>query len=174
MIHITTDRLFEGREGSYTGGTSYDELDVYGRTKSLGEPENCLVIRTSIIEEERHHKRSLIQWAKSQAGKEVRGFVNRSRNKLMCLEFAKMVLRLIARESRWTRERYLSAPKVITKLEVLRLMSEVFQIYLKLRSPETPVPCHRTLVTDFPEIFSRCVIPDLRQQLNEIRSFEWV
>ena len=44
VIHITTDCVWSGQDGNYTEDTPHDALDVYGKTKSLGEPENCTVI----------------------------------------------------------------------------------------------------------------------------------
>ena len=61
MIHITTDCVFSGDKGNYDENDTHDCNDVYGKTKSKGEPENCCVIRTSIIGEEVNHKRSLIE-----------------------------------------------------------------------------------------------------------------
>ena len=52
MIHITTDCVFSGEVGNYDENQKHDCHDVYGKTKSDGEPKNCCVIRTSIIGEE--------------------------------------------------------------------------------------------------------------------------
>ena len=49
MIHPTTDCVFTGNRGMYNENDVHDISDVYGRSKSLGEPNNCMVIRTSII-----------------------------------------------------------------------------------------------------------------------------
>ena len=45
IIHITTDCVWSGKEGNYNEDSPHDALDVYGKTKSLGEPGNCTVIR---------------------------------------------------------------------------------------------------------------------------------
>ena len=52
MIHPTTDCVYTGTKGSYDETDKYDVNDVYGMSKALGEPNNCTVIRTSIIGEE--------------------------------------------------------------------------------------------------------------------------
>ena len=76
MIHPTTDCVYTGNKGSYTENDKCDVNDVYGMTKSLGEPNNCMVIRTSIIGEEVGQTRSLIEWVKSQKDNTVFGFTN--------------------------------------------------------------------------------------------------
>jgi len=76
LIHITTDCVYSGKIGGYTETSISDVSDTYGKTKSMGEPQNCTTIRTSIIGEEVHQQRSLIEWAKSQNGKTVHGYTN--------------------------------------------------------------------------------------------------
>ena len=80
VIHITTDCVWSGQDGNYTEDTPHDALDVYGKTKSLGEPENCTVIRTSIIGEEINNGRSLVEWIKSQKDQSANGFPNHKWN----------------------------------------------------------------------------------------------
>lgn len=60
LIHPTTDCVYTGLKGSYTEKDIPDENGMYGMSKRLGEPENCCVIRTSIIGEEINHKYSLL------------------------------------------------------------------------------------------------------------------
>ena len=60
-IHITTDCVYSGSKGAYIEDDVHDASDIYGKTKSLGEPRNCTVIRTSIIGEEVHQTRSLLE-----------------------------------------------------------------------------------------------------------------
>jgi len=173
VIHITTDCVFSGREGGYTEKSPHDETDIYGRSKSLGESEDCMVIRTSIIGEERTHKRSLIEWAKSQAGKEVKGFTNHTWNGVTCLEFAKIARRLIDAGVSWQGVRHVYSPTAVNKLELLQLIDDAFGLNLKIQSFETPSPCHRTLATDFPDILGRCAVPELREQLQDLKTFKW-
>jgi dTDP-4-dehydrorhamnose reductase len=69
-IHVSTDCVFDGVTGildsGYTELSPHTAKDVYGKSKSLGEPPGLTVIRTSIIGEEVNQGRSLIEWAKSQ------------------------------------------------------------------------------------------------------------
>ena len=173
VIHITTDCVFSGRQGNYSEGAVHDELDIYGRSKSLGEPADCMVVRTSIIGEERLHTRSLIEWAKSQAGQEVRGYTNHTWNGITCLEFAKVVHRLIDREITWKGVRHVFSPSAVNKLELLQLIDDAFDLHLQILPHETPIPCYRTLATQFEDVIAECAVSELAQQLHELRAFRW-
>jgi dTDP-4-dehydrorhamnose reductase len=52
FIHITTDCVYSGlMRGPYLESATHDAEDIYGKSKSFGEPSNATVIRTSIIGE---------------------------------------------------------------------------------------------------------------------------
>lgn len=77
LIHISTDCVFDGMHGNYSELDIPNALDLYGRTKALGEitnDESCLTIRTSTIGHEINSKRGLLEWFLSQ--KKCKGFVN--------------------------------------------------------------------------------------------------
>ena len=77
LIHISTDCVFDGMRGNYSELDIPNALDLYGRTKALGEitnDESCLTIRTSTIGHELNSKRGLLEWFLSQ--KKCKGFVN--------------------------------------------------------------------------------------------------
>src|SRR5207244_1476112 len=75
-FHVTTDCVYSGRKGSYSEEDFFDAEDVYGLSKNGGDSASAMVLRTSIVGEEESRKRSLLEWARSQAGKDVLGFVN--------------------------------------------------------------------------------------------------
>jgi len=76
LIHFSTDCVFSGRKGMYTEEDPTDAVDLYGKTKALGEvtTPNALTLRTSIIGRELTEHRSLLDWFLSQKGKKVLGF----------------------------------------------------------------------------------------------------
>src|SRR5207244_2190179 len=51
LIHFSTDCVFSGRRGDYSEDDNPDPVDLYGRSKLLGEVDGSgvLTIRTSII-----------------------------------------------------------------------------------------------------------------------------
>jgi dTDP-4-dehydrorhamnose reductase len=75
MIQISTDCVFSGRKGFYSEGDEPDPVDLYGRTKLLGETEyeHTLTVRTSIVGRELTGANGLLEWFLLQSGS-VRGF----------------------------------------------------------------------------------------------------
>jgi dTDP-4-dehydrorhamnose reductase len=75
LIHFSTDCVFSGRRGSYTEEDESDALDLYGRTKYLGEVGgDALTLRTSIVGRELSAFQSLVEWFIAQNGRTVQGF----------------------------------------------------------------------------------------------------
>lgn len=78
FIQISTDCVFEGTRGMYREDDRTDAVDLYGKSKHLGEVagENCLTLRTSIIGRELTTSHGLIEWVLANRGKTVRGYSN--------------------------------------------------------------------------------------------------
>jgi dTDP-4-dehydrorhamnose reductase len=76
LIHVSTDCVFSGRTGMYTEDDPSDALDLYGRTKFLGETagEGALTLRTSIIGRELVAANGLVEWFLGQRGGRVEGY----------------------------------------------------------------------------------------------------
>ena len=70
LIHVSTDCVFSGRRGGYTEDDAPDPVDLYGRTKLLGEviDGGALTIRTSIIGHELATRHGLVDWFLAQTG----------------------------------------------------------------------------------------------------------
>lgn len=77
LIHISTDCVFSGNKGNYKEGDFADAIDLYGRSKFLGEVsgKNVVTIRTSIIGHELHGPHGLVSWFLSQ-GRSCLGYTN--------------------------------------------------------------------------------------------------
>lgn len=68
FIHFSTDCVFDGKKGMYNESDIPDSLDLYGRSKCLGEVDYAphLTLRTSIIGHELDSSVSLVDWFLSQ------------------------------------------------------------------------------------------------------------
>ena len=101
LIQIATDCVFSGSRGKYTEADDHDALDVYGKTKSLGELHvpGALNIRCSIIGPEGKGRTSLMEWFLAQpAGSTVNGFTHHLWNGVTTLQFARLCERIILTE----------------------------------------------------------------------------
>jgi len=167
MFHITTDCVFSGRDGNYTEQSLHDALDDYGKSKSLGEPENCMVIRTSIIGEEIHKGASLIAWVKTQAGKETNGFTNHLWNGVTTNQYAKVVDKILRNDWHQHGLFHVFSSTSVNKYELVKLISDRFQLGLRIKPFEANPPCDRTLAT-VKELCGKLNVPSVQQQIQEL------
>lgn len=77
LIHVSTDCVFSGLRGNYTEVDNPDPVDLYGRTKLLGELHhgNCLTLRTSILGWQTNTFSSLLSWFARQRGRRIKGYL---------------------------------------------------------------------------------------------------
>ena len=169
LIHITTDCVYNGFDGNYDELCTHNATDLYGITKSLGEPENVTIIRTSIIGEETNNSRSLLEWVKSNKNKEILGYTNHMWNGITCLQFAKICKHIIDNNFFWRGVKHLYSPKPLNKLELVKLISKIYDLNIKIIPHETETVCDRTLTSIRNEIV--ITIPELETQLIEMRTF---
>jgi len=93
MVHLSTDCVFSGEKGHYAESDPPDPVDLYGRTKLLGEvseASNCLTLRTSIIGLELSTREGLVEWFLAQRGT-VRGFRRAIYSGLTTAEMARAI-----------------------------------------------------------------------------------
>ena len=76
VVHVSTDCVFSGKKGNYSEADNPDPVDLYGRSKLLGElnQPNTLTLRTSIIGWELNNFFGLLSWFALQRGKNIKGF----------------------------------------------------------------------------------------------------
>ena len=77
LVHISTDCVFSGFKGNYTEIDNPDPVDLYGRSKLLGELNRpgTLTLRTSIIGWQLNSFSSLLSWFALQRGKRIKGYL---------------------------------------------------------------------------------------------------
>lgn len=165
VIHITTDCVWSGQDGNYTEDTPHDALDVYGKTKSLGEPENCTVIRTSIIGEEINNGRSLVEWIKSQKDQSANGFTNHKWNGVTCLELAKYIQNIIENNTYWYGVRHIHSPSSVTKDVLLRMINDRYNLNIDVNNTTAGTACDRTLDSKYTADYE---VLELSNQIDEM------
>jgi dTDP-4-dehydrorhamnose reductase len=148
IIHITTDCVFSGHKGQYTEIDPHDALDVYGKSKSLGEPENAMVIRTSIFGPEfGGRKRSFLEWVKGQRDKSVSGFTNHYWNGLTTLELANSLLDIVASDV-WTKGLFHVFSEDVSKYDMVTQIAEAYNLNIEVNPHDTDFCIDRTLRTE--------------------------
>lgn len=144
LVHLSTDCVFAGDRGNYRETDPADALDLYGRSKHLGEVDypGALTLRTSIIGHELRSAHSLIDWFLGQDGA-VRGFRRAIFSGLPSVELASVI-----------RDHVLPAPELrgvfhvaaqpISKLELLRLVARQYDRDIKIE-PDDALAIDRSL-----------------------------
>jgi len=126
LIHFSTDCVFSGKDGNYTEQSLPDALDVYGKSKCLGEVDYAphLTLRTSIIGHELDSAVSLVDWFLSQSA-EVNGFSKAIFSGLPTSYIAKLLAKNILSKPNLTGLYHLSVDP-IDKYTLLKLIAEVY------------------------------------------------
>ncbi|QKF93572.1 dTDP-6-deoxy-L-lyxo-4-hexulose reductase [Fadolivirus algeromassiliense] len=170
MIHSTTDCVFDGKKGNYVETDIHDETNIYGITKSKGEPNNCTVIRTSIIGEEVNNQRSLVEWIKSCTCKSINGYVNHYWNGITCLQYAKVIEYMINNNIFWKGVRHIFSPRTVSKYELVSMINQTYKLLIDINEFRTSETIDKSIKTIYNEnnLFN---IPDLNIQINEMREF---
>lgn len=146
-IHVTTDCVYSGRKGAYTEDDVFDADDVYGMSKNAGDISDCMVLRTSIIGEENGQARSLVEWAKSQRAKKVNGFTNHFWNGVTTHRFAEIVESIVERNLFKKGIFHVHSPDANSKLRMLQIFDEIYELGLEINPVEGPEFCDRTLAS---------------------------
>lgn len=127
LIHISTDCVFSGREGSYTETSECDGYSTYARTKILGEiaNEKDLTIRTSVIGPElKSYGEGLLNWFLTQKD-EISGYSNVFWTGVTTYELAKALVYFI--EENVSGIFQLVPDHKISKYELLQIAKTIFQ-----------------------------------------------
>jgi dTDP-4-dehydrorhamnose reductase len=132
LIHFSTDCVFSGNRGMYTESDVPDSVDLYGRSKLLGEVRgrNMLTIRTSIIGHELDTNRSLIDWFLNQKDS-VEGYKNAIFSGIPTIELARIIYEFIF--PRNLEGLYHVSSEPINKYDLLCLVREVYNKDIEIR-----------------------------------------
>jgi dTDP-4-dehydrorhamnose reductase len=145
LVHVSTDCVFSGRRGSYVESDLPDPVDVYGRSKLLGEPATpgALTIRTSMIGRELATSHGLLEWFLAQSGGSVRGFTRAVFSGPTTPVLSRAIADVIERhhdlEGLW----HVSAAP-IAKHDLLLLLRDAFELDLDIE-PDDSVAIDRSL-----------------------------
>lgn len=126
FIHVSTDCVFDGKQGDYTEDSFRTATDFYGRSKALGEINNDanLTLRTSIVGPDKNQNGiGLFQWFMNQEN-ETNGFDKVIWTGVTTLELAKCMEKSIANNI--TGLRHAVNNQKIDKYSLLQLFKKYF------------------------------------------------
>ena len=138
LIHLSTDCVFSGSRGGYREEDTPDPVDIYGRSKLMGEVsgEGALTLRTSMIGLGLQRKTSLVDWFVAQSGR-VQGYRNAIFSGLTTNELARVIGNLLEKHAQASGLYHLSAAP-ISKLELLAKLRERLALNVDLVPVDEP------------------------------------
>jgi len=168
LIHITTDCVYNGKQGyPYNENSPKTPVDIYGISKALGEPINCLTLRTSIIGRELQGFNSLLGWFLQQEGKTIKGFAQHFWNGITTKEFGKVCDKIISNPEEYPKTGlYHIFSTTVSKYEMLVKFKEKFSINCEIEKDEEP-KLNRTLATIY-DFNKKLNIPSFDEMLKDL------
>jgi dTDP-4-dehydrorhamnose reductase len=168
LIHITTDCVYSGIAGSpYTENSPKSPVDLYGLSKSLGEPSECLTIRTSIIGRELEGFTGLLEWFLQQQGKTIKGFVNHFWNGITTRQFGELCHKIMGDPSKYPRRGVFHVfSTTLSKFEMLLKFQQKYGVRCTI-VPDEQNSLNRTLGT-VKELNGRLRVPSFDEMLDSL------
>lgn len=149
FIHITTDCVYDGIKGNYSENDLHTAMDLYGMTKSLGEPEDATIIRTSIIGEELTGKKSLIEWVKSNKNGKINGYTNHLWNGVTCLELANFIKNILDNNAFWNGVKHIYSENIVSKYDLCCYINQIYNLNITINKYDDSFSKNMTLTGEF-------------------------
>jgi dTDP-4-dehydrorhamnose reductase len=155
VVQIATDCVYSGAAGAYTESAPHDALDVYGKTKSLGEAAvpGVHLLRCSIIGPEPKAPAFLLEWLRRQPeGATVTGFTDHLWNGVTTFAFARLCRGLVRGAVLRSGLQHVIPAGDVTKADLLRMIAGAYsRDDITVDSAPAPYPVDRTLRTEHRE-----------------------
>ena len=151
VLQIATDCVYSGARGEYSESDTHDALDVYGKTKSLGETYQANVhhLRCSIIGPEPKDYKFLIEWfCRQPRGAQVNGFTNHNWNGVTTLQFARLCQGVIDKDLKLPHLQHVIPTGALTKARMLHEFAAAYnRPDIRIADVEAKTVIDRTLAT---------------------------
>lgn len=184
VIQIATDCVYSGEKGNYVESDLHDALDVYGKSKSLGESyqQNIHSLRCSIIGPELKSHMSLLDWFLGQEkDAEINGYTNHQWNGVTTLHYARLCQGIIKNNITLPHVQHIVPGNLITKANLLKAFGKEFNRGdVTVNSAEAPKVIDRTLSTENKEANKQIwaaagydSLPTVEQMVAELAAYDF-
>jgi len=172
LIHLSTDCVFDGKEGNYVETAAHSETNAYGRSKSLGEINNSkdITFRMSIIGPEiKTTGTGLFHWIYTSAQQDLQGWDNAWWNGITTVELAKCINKYINNPTIAGTYHLVNNANKINKFDLLSKINTEFQLGKNIVRTNGPKPVNKILVDTRQEFDFG--ISDYDTMLLELKSY---
>ena len=171
LLHISTDCVFDGKKGNYSENNVPNSVDLYGKTKALGELNlsDAVTIRTSYIGHEIKSAHGLLEWFLSQY-KQVFGFSKAMYNGLTTLELSKIIYENFLKVKHLS-GLYNVSSKPVSKHDLLCIINKIYKKSININKKNN-VLIDRTLNSSYFRKKTGYKIKTWEKMLIELIEFE--
>lgn len=182
IIQIATDCVYSGDKGGYVESDFHDALDVYGKSKSVGEVylKNMYNIRCSIVGPELTGHLSLMDWFLYQPrNAQISGYKNHLWNGVTTYHFAKLCMGIVKNDIKIRHLQHIVPSDELSKGELLKVFAQCFKREdVEIKMISTPKIIDRTLKTKNQKLnreiwraagYKR--IPSVEEMIEELASY---
>jgi dTDP-4-dehydrorhamnose reductase len=147
LVHVSTDCVFSGSRGAYVEEDVSDALDLYGKSKFLGEVHDAhaITLRTSIIGHELQSAHGLVEWFLAQQGR-CKGFRRAIFSGLPTVVLAKIIRDVVIPRPELSGLYHVAAAP-ISKFDLLTLVARQYNKSIEI-VPDDAVVIDRSLRAD--------------------------
>ena len=168
LIQLSTDCVFSGGRGNYKEEDIPDPVDLYDRTKLLGEVDygGNLTIRSSIIGRQLRGNTGLIEWFLSQNGKSIQGYKEVVFSGLTTKALCRVILEILEKFP-GLQGLYHVASQPISKFDLLAGLNERLKLGIQI-TPYSAIRCDRSLNASLFLEMTTIKIPSWDEMLDEL------
>ncbi len=181
ILQIGTDCVFSGKRGMYNEDDPHNPIDVYGKSKSLGEvfDGSTLIIRGSIIGPEyKKEETFLLEWFLTRPnGSEIGGFEHHIWNGITTLQFAQICEKIIASNyfDHLVKISYIHhfiPNNTVSKFELMNIFNDIFKKDLRINRINKPdQKVDRSLTTKYMELSKLFDKFDMKTALINLKNY---
>ena len=171
LIHISTDCVFDGKNGPYSETDTPTESNMYGTSKAYGEittPPH-LTLRTSIIGPDSDPDGTgLFNWFIKQTGT-IKGYSEVQWNGITTLELAKQIEKILKHKFELSGLYHLTTDYPISKFNLLYCIKFVYELKMKIEE-DASVVSNKCLINNRKAEY-HASIPPIPQQIKDLYEY---
>ncbi len=171
LIQVSTDCVFSGSRGAYVEEDVPDSMDLYGKSKFLGEVReaHAVTLRTSIIGHELQSAHGLVEWFLAQKGS-CKGFRRAIFSGLPTVALAKIIRDVVIPRPELS-GLYHVASAPISKFDLLMLVARRYNKTIEI-VPDDTVVIDRSLRADRFQQASGYVADGWPELINQMHAYK--
>lgn len=171
LIHISSDCVFSGSKGNYLESDVTDAIDLYGRTKAMGEVDyaHAITLRTSTIGHELNTAYGLLDWFLSQKDS-CKGFTKAIFSGLPTIVFAQIIRDIVIPRPDM-RGLYHVSGQAIAKYDLLKLIAKIYGKFIEVIADDQ-FAIDRSLNADRFHLETGYIAPDWPEMIKLMHAYK--